>query len=158
MKDKQTFTREEAIKQVRAMANIFGLMFYHYANLAVEELGEEKGRAFVAEAVKRFGLDRAERVKKAVEEKGLEPTLENRRKANILDLPQIGWGGDSRETFCPFAEIWIQKGAEDLCKLYCEVDVWKMVGYNPNIKVERLRSVLEGDNDCAYDIRQEENI
>ncbi len=93
IKDKQIFTREEAIKQVRAMANLFGLMFYHYANLAEEELGEEKGRAFVEEAVKRFGLERAERVKIAVEAKGMEPTLENRKKANILDLPQIGWGG-----------------------------------------------------------------
>lgn len=85
---------------------------------------------------------------------GLEPKLENYNK--VIDLPRIGWGGDSRETFCPFAEVWISKDAEDLCKLYCEVDIWKFVGYSPDIKVERLSSVLEGDQDCKYKIKQEE--
>jgi len=129
-------------------------MFYHFANLAVERLGEEKGREFVSEAVKRFGLDRAERVKTEVEKLGLEPVLSNYGK--VLDLPRIGWGGPTRETFCPFAEVWIAKDAEDLCKLYCDVDIWKFVGYNPKIKVKRLKSVLEGDDKCVYDIRQEE--
>jgi hypothetical protein len=153
MERKRPFTREETFEQVRAMARLFGLMFYHFANLAVENLGEEAGKAFVAEAVKRFGLDRAKRVRAEVEKLGLEPILENYGK--VLDLPRIGWGGPTRETFCPFAEVWIEKGAEDLCKLYCEVDIWKYVGYNPNIKVKRIRSVLEGDRDCAYDIQEE---
>ena len=135
------------------MARLFGLMFYHFSQLAVEEMGDEKGREFIEEAVKRFGLERAERVKKEVEKMGLEPTLENYGK--VLDLPRIGWGGETRETFCPFAETWIKKGAEDLCKLYCEVDIWKFVGYNPDIKVERLSSVLEGDQDCKYKITEE---
>ncbi len=152
-KKKETFTYKEATEQVRALGRVFGLMFYHFAGLAVERLGEEEGRKFVAEAVKRFGLDRAQRVKSEVQKLGLKPVLENYGK--ILDLPRIGWGGSSRETFCPFAEVWIAKGAEDLCKLYCDVDMWKFVGYNPNIKVTRLQSVLEGDNRCAYDIREE---
>ena len=154
MKDKQTFTREETFDQVRTMARLFGLMFYHFSNLAVEEMGEEEGKKFIAEAVKRFGLERAEKVKEEVEKMGLEPVLENYGK--VLDLPRIGWGGSTRETFCPFAEVWIEKGAEDLCKLYCEVDYWKFVGYNPDIKVKRVRSVLEGDKDCKYEISQED--
>lgn len=154
MKDKQTFTREETFDQVRTMARLFGLMFYHFSNLAVEEMGEEEGKKFIAEAVKRFGLERAKRVKEEVEKMGLEPVLENYGK--VLDLPRIGWGGSTRETFCPFAEVWIEKGSEDLCKLYCEVDYWKFVGYNPDIKVKRVRSVLEGDKDCKYEISQED--
>ena len=154
MKDKKTFTREETFDQVRTMARLFGLMFYNFSNLAVEEMGEEEGKKFIAEAVKRFGLERAKRVKEEVEKMGLEPVLENYGK--VLDLPRIGWGGSTRETFCPFAEVWIEKGAEDLCKLYCEVDYWKFVGYNPDIKVKRVRSVLEGDKDCKYEINQED--
>lgn len=151
---KEVFTREEAEEQVRAMARLFGLMFYHFANLLVEKYGEENGKALVREAVRRFGLDRAERVRRDVIKMGLEPVLENYGK--VLDLPRIGWGGPTREMYCPFAEVWIEKGAEDLCKLYCEVDVWKMVGYNPKIKVKRLRWVLEGDADCRYQIEQED--
>lgn len=150
---KETLTRKEAAEQVRAMARLFGLMFYHFANLAVEKLGEEEGREFVKEAVKRFGLDRAKRVREEVDKLGLDPSLENYGK--VLDLPRLGWGGPTRETYCPFAEVWIEKRAEDLCKLYCEVDVWKFIGYNPKIKVKRLRSVLEGDKDCAYEIKEE---
>ena len=85
------------------MANLFGLMFYHFANLAVEELGDKKGREFIAESVKWFCLERADRVRKKVEELGLEPKLENYNK--VIDLPRIASEGDSRETFCPFAEV-----------------------------------------------------
>lgn len=150
---KDSFTREEAVEQVRTMARLFGLMFYHFSNLLVEEFGEKRGRELISEAVKRFGLDRAKRVREEITKMGLEPTLENYGK--VLDLPRIGWGGPTRETFCPFAQVWIEKGAEDLCKLYCDVDVWKYVGYDPKIKVKRLSSVLEGDRDCRYEVKQE---
>ena len=42
--EKTTFTRQECFDQVRAMARLFGLMFYHFANLLVENLGDEKSR------------------------------------------------------------------------------------------------------------------
>ncbi|OGD58863.1 hypothetical protein A3K78_01560 [Candidatus Bathyarchaeota archaeon RBG_13_52_12] len=150
---KDTYTYDECFEQVRTMARLFGLMFYHFSNLAVEEMGEKKGKEFVAKVVKRFGLERAKRVKAEVKKLGLKPTLENYGK--VLDLPRIGWGGSTRETFCPFAEVWMEKGAEDLCKLYCDVDIWKFVGYSSKIKVKRLKSVLEGDSDCAYDVKEE---
>lgn len=92
-KRKEVFTREEAEEQVRALGRLFGLMFYHFANLAVERLGEEKGREFVAESVRRFGLDRAQRVRREVEKLGLQPVLANYNR--ILDLPRIGWGGST---------------------------------------------------------------
>lgn len=66
-------------------------------------MGEKKGKEFVAKVVKRFGLERAKRVKAEVKKLGLKPTFENYGK--VLDLPRIGWGGSTRETFCPFAEV-----------------------------------------------------
>lgn len=149
---KEVYTREEAEEQVRKLGRLFGLMFYHFADLLVDEFGEERARELLKEAVKRFGLDRARQVRERVEAMGFEPTLENYRKA--ADLPEIGWGGPTRESHCPFAEVWFEKDAVDLCKLYCDVDIWKYVGYNPDIEVERTAWVLEGDLDCRYDIRQ----
>jgi len=102
--------------------------------------------------VKRFGLDRARQVREKVVAMGLEPTLENYGRA--ADLPGIGWGGPMRESHCPFAEVWLEKDAVDLCKLYCDVDIWKYVGYNSDIEVERNVWVLEGERDCHYDISQ----
>ena len=85
MSKKETYTYDECFEQVRAMDRILDLMFYHFANLAVEQMGEKKGKELVAESVKRFGLERAERVKRGVEEMGLEPVLSNYGK--VLDLP-----------------------------------------------------------------------
>lgn len=146
-----TLTKEEAAEQVRRMASLFGLMFYHFADLLVEKYGEE-GKALVKEAVRRFGLDRGERMRNEAVKMGLEPVLENFDR--VSDLPRVGWGGPTRETFCPFAQVWLEKGAGELCKLYCEVDVWKMAGYNPGVEVKRLRWVLEGDEDCRYRMEQ----
>jgi len=149
---KEVYTREEAAEQVRKLGRLFGLMFYHFADLLVDEFGEERARELVKEAVKRFGLDRAAQVREKVVAAGLKPTLENYGRG--ADLPEIGWGGPTRESQCPFAEVWFEKGAVDLCKLYCDVDIWKYVGYNPDIVVERRAWVLEGDSDCRYDVRQ----
>jgi len=149
---KEVYTREEASEEVRKLGRMFGLMFYHFTNLLVDEFGEERATQLVKETVKRFGLDRARRVREKVMAMGLEPTLENYGRA--ADLPEIGWGGPTRESYCPFAEVWFEKDAVDLCKLYCDVDIWKYVGYNPEIEVERKAWVLEGDRDCQYEIRQ----
>jgi len=149
---KETYTRDEAEEQIRRLGRLFGLLFYHFSDLLVEELGEQRGRELVKKAVKQFGLDRARRIREKVLAMGLEPTLENYRKA--ADLPEIGWGGKTRESHCPFAEVWFEKGAVDLCKLYCDVDIWKYVGYNPDIKVKRKAWILEGDRDCRYEVTQ----
>jgi hypothetical protein len=149
----KSLTHERAEEEVRAMARLFGLMFYCFAGTLVEKYGVDEGKSLIREAVRRFGLDRGEKMRNEANKAGLHPDLEN--FAKVSDLPKIGWGGETRETYCPMAEVWIEKKAEDLCKLYCEVDVWKMIGYNPEIKVKRLRWVLEGDRDCKYEIQQE---
>jgi hypothetical protein len=152
MAKKEAFTKEEAEEEVKKMANLCGLIFYHFANLLVEKFGEEAGTELVKEAVKRFGLERGNKVREEVLRRGLKLTLKNFGK--FSDLPKIGWGGSEREKFCPLAEIWIAKGAEDLCKLYCEVDFWKIKSYNPKIKSKRVKWVLEGDDSCAYEMKE----
>ncbi|MCJ7770699.1 L-2-amino-thiazoline-4-carboxylic acid hydrolase [Candidatus Bathyarchaeota archaeon] len=147
---KKSFTPEEAEEQVRVMARLFGLMFYHFAETIVKKHGADEGKSLVREAVRRFGLDRGEKMRREAVKAGLDPNLKN--FARVSDLPKIGWGGETRETYCPLAQVWIEKNAEDLCKLYCDVDVWKMIGYNPEIKVKRLGWVLEGARDCKYEI------
>jgi len=149
---REVYTREEAAEQVRRVGRMFGLLFYHFANLLVEELGEERGRELVREAVRRFGLERGRRMRERALAEGLEPTLENFRR--VSDLPEVGWGGPTRESYCPFAEVWFEKDALELGKLYCDVDIWKYKGYNPHIEVERRAWILEGDDECRYDLRE----
>jgi hypothetical protein len=150
MEEKKTFTYEETKEQVVAMARLFGLMFYYFSKNAIDKMGEEEGKEFIAKTVKDFGLERSRYVKKGVEEMGLDLVLKNYDK--FLDLPVIGFLDG-----CPFADVWIEKGAEDYCKLYCDVDIWKYVEYNKDIEVKRLKWVLEGDDECLYDVKQGSN-
>ncbi len=149
---KDNYSRGEAAEQVRRLGYLFGLLFYHFSSLVIERYGEEEGRRLVEEAVRRFGLDRARRMREKAIAMGLEPNLENFRR--VSDLPEVGWGG-ARETYCPFAEAWFEKGATDLGKLYCAVDIWKYVGYNPKILVKRTSWILEGDDECRYETEEE---
>ncbi|MCD6480350.1 L-2-amino-thiazoline-4-carboxylic acid hydrolase [Candidatus Bathyarchaeota archaeon] len=145
------YTREEVAEQVRRLGRMFGLLFYHFSKVIIEELGEERGRELIREVIRRFGLERGQRMRERALSMGLEPTLENFHK--VSDLPEVGWGGAPREHFCPFAEVWFEKDAIELGKLYCDVDIWKYKGYNPHIEVERKRWILEGDDECKYELR-----
>lgn len=156
MAEKEFFTKEEAEEEVKKMARLTGLMFYHFANFLQEKFGEKMGKEIVKEVVKRFGLERGNKIRNEVLNKGLKLNLENFGK--FSDLPKIGWGGSSRETYCPLAECWIAKGAENLCKTYCEVDFWKIKGYNPHIKVKRIKWILEGDDSCEYEMKECDEI
>lgn len=42
-RERKMLTREKAEEEVRKIARLFGLMFYHFASLLVEELGKEGG-------------------------------------------------------------------------------------------------------------------
>ncbi len=147
---KEVYTREEVAEQVRRLGRMFGLLFYHFSRLIIDELGEERGRELIREAIRRFGLERGRRMKKRALALGLEPTLEN--FGRVSDLPEIGWGEAPKERFCPFAEVWFEKDALELGKLYCDVDVWKYKGYNPHIAVERKSWILDGDDECRYEL------
>jgi len=151
-KKAQVLTLNEAEEEVKKIARLCGLMFYHFTRTLAEKFGEETGTEIAKEVVKRFGLERGNRIKEKVLKKGLKLTLRNFEK--FSDLPKIGWGGRKRETFCPFAETWIEKGAEELCEVYCDVDLWKTEGYNPKIKLKRVKWVLKGDDYCSYEMKE----
>jgi hypothetical protein len=76
---KEVYTREEAAEQVRRVSRMFGLLFYHFANLLVEE----RGRELVREAVKRFGLERGRRLRERLN--GLMGTITYQRIRELED-------------------------------------------------------------------------
>jgi len=69
------------------------------------------------------------------------------------DLPPLGWDvKDDKFFYCPYVQPWLEKGTEDLGLFYCEVDFAKYEGYNPALRVERLKSILEGHDYCELRI------
>jgi len=58
-------------------------------------------------------------------------------------------------SFCPFAKVWKEKGAEEIGLIYCEQDIALMKAYNPNINFKRPKNVLKGDGICLFDVKVE---
>ncbi|MFX0199521.1 MAG: L-2-amino-thiazoline-4-carboxylic acid hydrolase [Candidatus Hodarchaeota archaeon] len=142
---------DECTQQVRTMGYMFGLLYYHFAKTLVEELGEEEGKRLILNAIRSYGHERGFKIKEEVQKRGLELTVENFKK--FSDLPPLGWDSEAGKlVYCSYAQPWLEKGAEDLGNLYCEVDIALYEAYNPTIKVERLRSVLKGQECCEYNI------
>lgn len=147
-----TITVDECTKQVRQMGRMFGLLYYHFTKTIIEELGDVAGKKLIQKVVYRYGFERGQTIQQTVEKEGLELTFEN--LAKHIDLPSLGWDSDEEgTTHCCYAKVWLEKAAEDLGILYCDVDFAVMEGYNPRIKLERLKNVLQGDTRCKYKVK-----
>ncbi|MFX0168592.1 MAG: L-2-amino-thiazoline-4-carboxylic acid hydrolase [Candidatus Hodarchaeota archaeon] len=142
-------TKAECARQVRQMGSLMGLLYLHFAKTLLSELGEKEGKDLILKAVTSYGAERGQAIREAVEQAGLELTVENYYE--FSDLPSLGWEATEEGTiYCCYAEPWIQRGEEELGQLYCEVDVAKLNAYNPDLKVKRTKTLLEGDSFCQY--------
>ncbi|MBI2303996.1 MAG: L-2-amino-thiazoline-4-carboxylic acid hydrolase [Chloroflexi bacterium] len=160
MERMEASSKEQCALEVRKMARLFALMYYHFATTIVEEMGEERGKEVVSKVVARFGAHRGEEIKKRVGTDNL---------ANLIgatDLPETGWesrhirmsGGESglRVTYCPLADTWKAMGADALGQLYCAVDEARFKAYNLEGSFVHAKNVLQGDDCCEVYIRFQE--
>lgn len=161
MEDKRELVpADEARKAVEDMGRRVGLLHMCYARALVEELGKEKGRELITEAIWDYGTKIGERTRERIVAQGLEPTHENFGKGS--DLSPIGF--DYREVVvdgeprtrafgCAIAEAWREHGEEELGGLYCLVDPAKMQAYDPNWTMVHVKMVPNGDEYCEIAIR-----
>jgi hypothetical protein len=159
--EKKTVPLEEASEQVAMWARRMALLYHYFGEVLVEELGEEKAKEIMKKAVWRYGLDCGQRVREGVEKMGLPLTPENFSK--VPDLPKYGLGdrfmvfedGERRPKVldCALAQVWHQKGSEEMGRIYCSVDQAKFEAYNPDIECRHLKNDLDGDGCCLLSIR-----
>ncbi|MFX1509261.1 MAG: L-2-amino-thiazoline-4-carboxylic acid hydrolase [Promethearchaeota archaeon] len=143
-------SQEECARQVRKVGNQVGLLFYHFAKTLVDELGEAAGKNLVLKAIHSYGSERGHAIREKVLEANLELTMENFSK--FYDLPTSGWEySDEGTTYCCYAEAWIDRGVENLGRLYCEVDFALLKAYNPDLRMKRAGSILDGDPCCKME-------
>ncbi len=149
-------------KDVWLMARRTALLYLHFAQTAVEELGQKRGEELIREAVTRYGRDCGSEAAEAVRQMGLEPIPENMGEAP--DLPSRGWhtetvvGADGTEQqrllLCPLAIVFQERGEEELGRLYCLVDEAKMEGFNCRYECYHSHNVLDGDEFCQLVTRE----
>lgn len=150
---------KEAEEQVIVTAKRLAKLYHFTAEVLVEMLGAEKGKAILEEIIRRYGCDSGLAAKARVEELGLPLTADNFKIGS--DLPRWGWKADTvlceddvrrdRVTYCPLAEVWKEKDSEELGRIYCSVDQAKYHAYN-EASCLHLKNTLDGDDCCLFDI------
>jgi len=157
-------SREEAERAVAITASRLALLHLCYAQTLVEELGEARGKELAAKAIRRYGIEIGEAVRKAVSEAGLPLDPENYGRGKGQDLPAFGMhnkieafeeAGEPRLRAhgCVLAKVWRERGQDDLGRIYCYVDPAKYMAYNPNHKMVHLKCVPDGDACCEFTIK-----
>ncbi|MHB0871146.1 MAG: L-2-amino-thiazoline-4-carboxylic acid hydrolase [Chloroflexota bacterium] len=153
--ESRTIPKGEALEQILVTVERLAMLHYHFAATLVAELGEDRGRELVARAIASYGREVGERHRRRVIEAGFEPSCENFKA--VSDLPTLAWSPEGmpvapvngeRRRVCPMAKYWIEKGAEELGRLYCGVDQAKYVAFDPECECRHLKNVLDGDEQC----------
>ena len=154
-------TKREAARQVRIVFERIGLLHAAYARVLVDELGEEEGRRLILKAIKRYGQHVGALIKEQAEARGLDNSTPEHYSG---DLPAYG----THERFdkievdgevrleacgCKLWRTWERLGEEDLGRLYCNVDVAKYMGFNPEFKQIHTRAPFLGDDHCELVVR-----
>lgn len=162
MKGGKVMEKKENNGAVAAQAKIMAKLYYYMANEIVEEVGKEEGMEIVRKAIWKFGANRGTEIRKKVEKDNQELNLENMTK--YYDMPlNDAWDAEVKVTpnsfkeivdYCPFAEIWIEFGAEELGYIYCEQDIALMKAFNENIDFSRSENVMdEEEAKCKFDVK-----
>jgi len=163
-------TEDTIVPQLQAEAEValaverLGLLHLAYAETLFKELGEEQGRKLAVKAIREYGFKIAAKARQGAEERGMPLTPEN-YDAGGPNWPSLGTcdrvervevDGEQRVRIygCGLAKTSQAQGQEALGRLYCLIDVAKMMAYNPAYKVIHLQAELDGDPYCELVTRE----
>jgi hypothetical protein len=153
----ETIALEEAERQVALVSRRLGLLHLAFAEVLVDELGEEEGKRIITRAIKDYGAKIGEAKRKQALEQGLELTSETFRK--LSDLPSIGMhecidevevAGEKRIRAhgCVMGKVWKEYGQDELGRIYCLVDPASSMAFTPEVKLIHRKAVPDGDPVC----------
>ena len=114
--NKEVVSIEEAMKQVEIVARRIALLHIAYANVLVEEFGQEKGRKIILKAIKNYGISIGEKIKKG------EPDLPKYGVHERIEWVDLDEEKRVRVYGCVLAKEWEEQGKNKLGRLYCYVD------------------------------------
>ena len=151
----------EARRQILTTVERLAMLYYHFADTLVRELGEERGTALIRKAIAAYGTEVGERQRLRVTQAGHAASCENYK--TVADLPTLAWSPDGMPRIvrdgkeiavCPLAKYWIEKGAAELGRLYCYVDQAKYSTFDPACECRHLDNVLDGDDCCSVVVKK----
>ena len=134
-------------------AKLFAMLYYHMFEQLCRELGEERGKKAIEQAVFEFGRERIRAMHEEARERGIE-VMDNPSYHLLRDMPNIGWINSERGVeYCPFANVWKDHGKKGLeyGALYCEID--HQVFSSFGLKLHRDHILTTTEDYCEFDIR-----
>lgn len=158
---------EEQVRQmVGQLGRMVGLLYLSIAKEVIEKYGEE-GKNIILEGLATFGRARGERIAERVKREGKPLTIENFFEFYDVPVtlvtkssgePEIMEHGKlvKRIVSCPTVDLAREQGQLEIGKLYCEQDFAMLEGYNPELRLEKRASLMEGDKYCefVYSVRE----
>jgi hypothetical protein len=162
--ENETITLEQAKNQVALVARRLALLHLAFAETLVQELGDERGKQTIVQAIRNYGQKIAGPARQAALEQNLPLTPEN-FGAGGPSWPSIGAHdadeeiqveGETRHRIhgCMMAKVWQEYGGQELGRLYCLVDPAKLMSYNPDLKLIHLQAEPDGDACCELVLRK----
>src|SRR5262249_41786127 len=144
------------LRQREIEARIVGPLFRAFA----KEIGEERTRAIIGEVIRRLakesGCAAAERVGGNDITKFAE-AKERWREDDALSLNVIRQDDQALDfdvTRCRYAEMYRALGLEELGPLLsCNRDAAMIEGFNPQIRLTRTQTIMEGASHCDFRFR-----
>jgi hypothetical protein len=162
VKNEDLIPLEQAKSEVALVCRRLGLLHMAFAQVLVDEFGDERGKQLVLKAIKEYGKKIGEKKREIAIRQGLEPNLENLTKFG--DLPRIGMHDHTddvevegerryRAHGCVMAKVWREYGKDDLGRIYCYVDPASTMAYTPEFKLVHTKAVPDGDEFCELALR-----
>jgi len=122
-----------------------------------DELGSESALALVRRVIQRLGEESGTELAKDLGEASLDAFakgLERWRRNGALEIEVIEHTADRYSfnvTRCRYAEMYQALGMRDLGgALSCQRDHALIDGFNPNIKLTRTQTIMEGKSFCDF--------
>ncbi len=157
--EKEKPSKSETRKDVKRALRRAALIYHHFAETLVKELGKDKGLELIGKAIDSYGHQVGAEARKKALKKGLSLTPDHFES----DLPDMAWNLEEitvdgekrvRVSHCPLAAEWLEWGDPKKARLYCFVDQAKMKGFNPDYEYVHIKNILDGDPYCELAIRQ----
>ncbi|UCD45722.1 MAG: hypothetical protein JSV27_04345 [Candidatus Bathyarchaeota archaeon] len=125
----------EAENEVKVVTQRLTLLHLAYARTLVDELGWEKGKQLVLNAIKEYARRVAERT-----EQGHQ------------SLPKYGFWErrEGKPQLCELGKLVLEYGEMDIGSLYCLIDPAKTMHANPDEKLVHTKCLTVGDSHCEF--------
>ena len=138
-------------RQVEAM--ILGPMLRAFQ----DEIGIERTNKIARDAITKLAREQGAQFAKGIGANGLEDYASNKdawRRHGALEVDIIE-SNETRYSFnvtrCGYAEMYNQLGYGDLGRIFsCTRDFEFCAGFNPDVKLERTQTIMQGDSHCDF--------